>query len=44
MKYKIIISVECEDEREVVRQYDYNPDKDYNEEVQGIVNNLEKEF
>lgn len=44
MEYKITIMVECEDEREISRQYMFKEDRDYNTEINDIINNLEKEF
>ncbi len=44
MEYKIQISVIREDGHEVVRNYKYNPDKDYQVEVEDLIDTLEKEF
>ncbi|MGV8131547.1 MAG: hypothetical protein ACP5N7_05610 [Candidatus Pacearchaeota archaeon] len=43
MDYKIQISVMREDGHEVFRNYKYNPDKNYNEEVESLVETLEEE-
>lgn len=46
MKYKITVTVECEDEREITREYFYKPNGgiNYQNEVESIINNLESEF
>lgn len=44
MEYKITIIVEREDEAMIQREYLHKKDKDYNEEIESIISNLEAEI
>jgi len=44
MQHKIIISVKRPDGAEISRTLNYNPDTNYQEVVESIINTLEKEL
>lgn len=41
IKYKIIITVQRDDETEIERDYIYQKGKDYNKEVESMISSLE---